>query len=251
MLENYKNIIDIVGKDTLGISDEIMANMERASVNTSKNLLSANKSILDANKQAVADAYAEMDAISDPEQKAAFYKDVILNLEEQLADSESNFMDSWTAALETASEAFDNNMARISESYSKALGGVAGSLEQLTDQFEKQSELADYYLKDYEKTYEISKLNRQINQSIDDSDSVAAKQALASLQDELLAYQKEGKQMSDYDLQYLQKKYDLTVAQIALEEAQNAKSQVRLQRDSLGNYGYVYTADQGAVDSAQ
>jgi hypothetical protein len=57
--------------------------------------------------------------------------------------------------------------------------------------------------------------------------------------------------MSKYDLEYLQKKYDLEMARIALEEAQNAKSQVRLRRDSEGNYGYVYTADQESVAKAE
>jgi hypothetical protein len=36
-----------------------------------------------------------------------------------------------------------------------------------------------------------------------------------------------------------------------LEEAANAKSTVRLQRDSEGNFGYVYTADQNAIAEAQ
>jgi hypothetical protein len=49
--------------------------------------------------------------------------------------------------------------------------------------------------------------------------------------------------MSEHDLDILRKRYDLKLAEIALEEAQNAKSTVRLQRDSEGNYGYVYTAD--------
>jgi hypothetical protein len=40
-----------------------------------------------------------------------------------------------------------------------------------------------------------------------------------------------------------QAKYDLLLAEIALKEAQNAKSTVRLQRDSEGNFGYVYTAN--------
>jgi hypothetical protein len=34
--------------------------------------------------------------------------------------------------------------------------------------------------------------------------------------------------MSAHDLEYLRKKYELRVAEIALEEAQNAKSQVRM-----------------------
>jgi hypothetical protein len=41
------------------------------------------------------------------------------------------------------------------------------------------------------------------------------------------------------------------LAEIALEEAQNAKSTVRLQRDSFGNFGYVYTADATAISDAE
>jgi hypothetical protein len=57
--------------------------------------------------------------------------------------------------------------------------------------------------------------------------------------------------LSNYELEIQQAKYDLALAQIALEEAQNAKSTVRLQRDAEGNFGYVYTADQNAVAEAQ
>jgi hypothetical protein len=35
-----------------------------------------------------------------------------------------------------------------------------------------------------------------------------------------------------------------------LEEAQDAKSTVRLQRDSEGNFGYVYTADSNKINQA-
>jgi hypothetical protein len=41
------------------------------------------------------------------------------------------------------------------------------------------------------------------------------------------------------------------VAEIALEEAQAAKSKVRLQRDSEGNFGYVYTADTSEVEQVE
>jgi hypothetical protein len=43
----------------------------------------------------------------------------------------------------------------------------------------------------------------------------------------------------------------LRLAEIALEDAQNAKSQVRLTRDSEGNFGYVYTADESKVANAE
>jgi hypothetical protein len=50
--------------------------------------------------------------------------------------------------------------------------------------------------------------------------------------------------LSNYELEIQQAKYDLLLAEIALEEAQSAKSTVRLTRDNEGNFGYVYTADQ-------
>jgi hypothetical protein len=49
----------------------------------------------------------------------------------------------------------------------------------------------------------------------------------------------------------LNAKYQLRLAEIALEEAQNAKTQVRLTQMAGGGWGYVYTADQNEVDKAQ
>jgi hypothetical protein len=63
-----------------------------------------------------------------------------------------------------------------------------------------------------------------LNKSINDTDSIKGKQALRDLQEEINALQESDTQMNEYDLEYLRKKYDLRVAEIALEEAQNAKS---------------------------
>jgi hypothetical protein len=49
--------------------------------------------------------------------------------------------------------------------------------------------------------------------------------------------------LSKFELDIQQKKYDLLLAELALEEAKNAVSTVTLRRDAEGNFGYVYTAD--------
>jgi hypothetical protein len=54
--------------------------------------------------------------------------------------------------------------------------------------------------------------------------------------------------MSEYDVEYMQKKYDLYKAQIALEEAQAAKDTVRLTKDNEGNWSYAYTTDKSKVE---
>jgi hypothetical protein len=116
---------------------------------------------------------------------------------------------------------------------------------------ERQQTINEQYLNDYQKAYEITKLTRDINKSIDETDNLKAKEALRDIQEEINEYQKEGNEMSRYDIDYLQKKYELRLAEIALEEAQNAKSQVRMSRDSEGNWGYVYTADEDKVADAE
>ena len=65
------------------------------------------------------------------------------------------------------------------------------------------------------------------------------------------ALQESGREVTQYEIDALRAKYDLRVAEIALEEAQNAKSTVRLQRDAEGNFGYVYTADSSKVAEAE
>jgi hypothetical protein len=92
---------------------------------------------------------------------------------------------------------------------------------------------------------------RDINKSLDETDNIKAQKELNSLLAEVNEYQKAGKEMSQYDIDYLQKKYELMLAEIALEEAQNAKSSVRLTQDSEGNWGYVYSADETKISETQ
>jgi hypothetical protein len=63
--------------------------------------------------------------------------------------------------------------------------------------------------------------------------------------------QASGVQLSQYDLEYLQAKYELRLAEIELENAQNNKDTVRLSKDSEGNWSYIYTSSVDKVDEAQ
>jgi hypothetical protein len=69
--------------------------------------------------------------------------------------------------------------------------------------------------------------------------------------DEQLGNMKERERITQYDVDRANKLYELELARIALEEAQQNKSQMRLRRDSQGNYTYQYTADKNAVGEAE
>ena len=62
---------------------------------------------------------------------------------------------------------------------------------------------------------------------------------------------KDADKLSEKDIERAQKRYDLTAAQIALEEAQAQKNTLRLRRDTQGNYRYQYVADDEAVNDAE
>lgn len=129
--------------------------------------------------------------------------------------------------------------------------GLLNDIDYAVDRYGDLIDLNDLYLSNSKKIYELNKLNRTILQDISKTDNIAAKSKLKDVLEEVNALQNSNAQMSEYELKTLQAKYDLRLAEIALEEAQEAKSQVRLVRDNEGNWGYMYTADAEEVSKAE
>lgn len=129
--------------------------------------------------------------------------------------------------------------------------GLLNDIDYAVDRYDDLTDLNDLYLSNSKKIYELNKLNRTILQDISKTDNVAAKSKLKDVLEKVNALQDSNAQMSEYELKTLQAKYDLRVAEIALEEAQEATSQVRLVRDNEGNWGYMYTADAEEVAKAE
>ena len=57
--------------------------------------------------------------------------------------------------------------------------------------------------------------------------------------------------MNEYDIGLLQRRLELEQARIAMEEARDAKSLVRMTRDNEGNWSYTYTQNPEDVNKAQ
>jgi hypothetical protein len=89
----------------------------------------------------------------------------------------------------------------------------------MQEAFDQNKTIADRYLQDTEKIYELTKMNRDLEKKMDETTNLKAKEKLAKFQEQILKYAKEGVKMSEYDLEIMQKQYDLEVAKIALEEA--------------------------------
>ena len=252
VLESYKNIIDIVGKDTLGLSDAFMATLNQSSIDNAINKVTATKksyeTMIDAQSQAE-QALEEAKARND-EASIKMWEENLQSITEEAQSAREEMLSAWEDALNGIAEQFEATVERVVDIFNKEIYTLGG-LEGLSEDFSRQQENADIMLDDYQKIYELSKLSRDINKSIDDTDSISGKQKLKKLLEQINKLQEDGVEMSQYDLEYMQKTYDLRMAEIELEEAQRAKNTVRLRKDNEGNWSYVYTQNMDAVDTAQ
>ena len=81
--------------------------------------------------------------------------------------------------------------------------------------------------------------------------SLGIQRQIKDAMDEQLALLENQKTMSEYDVKLANARLEILQKQIALENAQQNKNQMKLRRDSQGNYKYVYAADQDDIRGKQ
>lgn len=252
-LENYVAIIDIIGRDALGVTDAIATELDNAAIAVAHSATIAAKAKVDTlqnERDEVQRLYDEAMAQGLTEM-AYKWKIVLEEMDEEIAAATDDFNSKWQEELTKAREAFENTVERIKQSMLDAFAGFIGSWSVLKDSLEYAKTAADRFVPQYKEIYELSKLNRDIMKSIDNTSNIKNKQALRDLQKEINELEQHSGEISQYDLDNARRRYELELARLALEEARDAKSTVRLSKDSEGNWSYVYTANQDEVEKAE
>lgn len=164
-------------------------------------------------------------------------------------ESESAMLEATAQAMEAAKQLFSNQLDAIFEEFEgKITNGLGYSwintkLGYLEDEDNEWLDGVNRYI-------ETQSLNNKLQQSIASAGSDYAKKQLKALEEEF-AIRQANEELSEYDIKIMEAKYNLTQKQIALEEAQNAKSKVRLVRGANGNYNYMFTTDEGDIAKKQ
>ena len=252
-LENYVAIIDIIGRDALGVTDAIATELDNAAIAVTHSATIAAKAKVDTlqnERDEVQRLYDEAMAQGLTEM-AYKWKIVLEEMDEEIAAATDDFNSKWQEELTKAREAFENTVERIKQSMLDAFAGFIGSWSVLKDSLEYAKTAADRFVPQYKEIYELSKLNRDIMKSIDNTSNIKNKQALRDLQKEINELEQHSGEISQYDLDNARRRYELELARLQLEEARDAKSTVRLSKDSEGNWSYVYTANQDDVEKAE
>lgn len=234
-IEHFISIMDLIGEghEYGTLADMYNAQsrnyMEQLGVqqNWLKNL-QQQKNLLEATGQEGSEAWFEVrSAIEETEEQ-------IYSLAEQ--------------ALGALRDSFKNTVDSIVNDLDNAL--TNSSIQNMLTQYERDRDLESVYYDKPTQLYEIDSLQRDIADNIDNIANKYQKQQLQNLYDEL-DVMRELDQIGEYDLERKRAQYDLLLAQIALEDAQNAKNNMRLTRTSQGTWEYTFTADAADQNKAQ
>ena len=169
--------------------------------------------------------------------------------------------DNWTAAvsdwkslvndaIENINDKYLNTIKNIFEELNNKVTNGAG-LEYVKEEWDLINKNSEQYLDNINAMYGIEQLASKYQQAIDNTDSVSAQRKLNDLMTKELTALREKDKLSEYDVERANKKYEIALKQIALEEAQQNKTSMRLRRDSQGNYSYQFVANEDDIAKAE
>ena len=169
--------------------------------------------------------------------------------------------ENWTAAvtdwrslvnesIENLQDKYLNTISSIFEELNKKVTNELG-LEYVNEQWGLINRNAEEYLDTINAMYGIQELENKYLDAIDQTDSISAQKELNKLMEQEIAALEEKDKLTQYDIDRANMRYNIALKQIALEEAQQNKTSMRLKRDSQGNYSYQFIADEDAVGKAE
>ena len=165
-------------------------------------------------------------------------------------NTEKASRDALIKSLETGRTLFETQIDKAKAYAEKQFSGGMG-MDNMELEWETQKKIKDQYLDSVNSAYEITKLESKVRKGMDEAKSVTAQNQITKAMKEQLDILKKKDKVSQYEVDRANKVYELTLKQIALEEARNNKNTMKLKRDSQGNYTYEYAADNDAVSQAQ
>ena len=169
-------------------------------------------------------------------------------LEEYNAAQEA-MLESAAAAMEAAQEMYTRALEKALNDFDNLLTDGIG-LDNLQTQYDHFIDTEERYLDKVNEAYEVASWYNKLQTDIDNATDSAMRDRLEALQEEI-DIRRENNTLSEYDLDILEAKYQVLQAQMALEDAQNNRNQLRLVRDSQGNWNYQYTADAEQIAQAE
>lgn len=254
LLDSFAGSIELLGTEMLPEANELIKSINQTNLSLIEKSLTAEQENFNALQSELANArakYAEAVTLKN-DYAMKQWKDEIERLEAASLETTTNIANNFQEALTLSAEIFKTNIQFILEDMEDILtASFGGSYDYMQLMYDQQKNMDDLYLDEYERNYEIDKLNRQITKSINNTIDIKGKQKLQDIQKRLNELSAENAEISAQQVELLQKEYEAELALIELEEARNSKNQVRLVQNESGAWSYVYTANEAAIEDAE
>lgn len=160
---------------------------------------------------------------------------------EEMTAAEQDRNSKISEAAQIMKENLEKEFDRITASFEEGLHGMFSTLDDAIEMFDQKAELRDWYLDPVEKKYEFDSLLKKIDDAMEDTTDVDTLKKLSDYREKILAWQAEGKDITQEQFDIENKRFELLQQEAAFEEAQSQKTTMRLTRDASGNYTYVYS----------
>lgn len=249
VLDHMSNLMDLLGRKFDFDSKESIIRGQMNGLNNDLKVRTQMFEELDKNREEAEKHLAEHAAEYSKEAYEYEYNNLVLPSIQAAQEAEEKKYEAAEAYLEKLEALYQNAFDRINAEWEK-LGTQGQGWDYLTGAMERAKAIQDEYLTTTNKLYETNTLMRKVQNDINKTDSSVSKEKLMNFNKEIEAAQQNDK-LAKSSMEILKARYELLQAEMALEDAKNAKSTVRLQRDNEGNYGYVYTADQDDINDKE
>jgi len=149
--------------------------------------------------------------------------------------------------IELLKKDYLNTVSDILKQFDRFVSG--SSLEHINEQWERIAANADKYYDSVEGAYYVQNLANKISESIAATSDLKAQQKLMNLREKEIGYLREKENLTEYDIKAAELRYQIALKEIALENAQNNKTGMKLTRNDQGNWSYQYVADEEDIAS--
>ena len=246
ILQHFQNVLGLIGKendlDTIG---KILEGQLKNTQNTLK-VQKQNYEMLLKQKEDLEDKLNAAPLGSKEREMIQKEYDAIT---EAVINAENEVFATTESLGEIAAQILENNLSKAQKALEEMLTG-GSSIDKMMEDLDRLSKSQEEYLTKTNQLYETNKLIRQAQQDMDKSDNELAKKKYKDYITYIEQLEKQGK-LSEYELSIAQAKYEILQAELALEDARNDTSTMRLVRTDDGNWDYVFTANQDKVSEAE
>lgn len=170
------------------------------------------------------------------------------------SEDQQKYYDNWIKAQSSLNDLVVEYIELLKKDYMNTISDIlkqfetfvtnGSSLSYIGTQWERISADADKYYDSVEGAYQIQTLANKIDESIANSNTLKVQQKLMALREKEITYLREKETLTEYDIKAAEMRYQIALKEIALEDAQQNKTAMKLTRNEQGNWSYQYVADE-------